>query len=203
MPDSPLGDRDRDWAGRPRSSRPRDALGRPLPRGATGVPRPPEDRPLSPAETVAEADRLLTAGRPFAAHEVLETAWKAAPAAERELWRALAQVSVGLTHLQRGNHRGAVALLRRGAHGLAPCRTASTWQACGRWPARSPTSWRTRAGMAAGRADRCRSRWCGCAPRRDCVGRPIAGQSQPRVPTGVVAVAPVRASAATSAPVSA
>lgn len=120
MPDSPLGDRDRDWAGRPRSSRPRDALGRPLPRGATGVPRPPEDRPLSPAETVAEADRLLAAGRPFAAHEVLETAWKAAPAAERELWRALAQVAVGLTHLQRGNHRGAVALLRRGASGLAP-----------------------------------------------------------------------------------
>ena len=35
--------------------------------------------------------------------------------AERELWRGLAQIAVGLTHAQRGNARGAVALLRRGA----------------------------------------------------------------------------------------
>ena len=34
---------------------------------------------------------------------------------ERELWRGLAQLAVGLTHAQRGNDRGAAALLRRGA----------------------------------------------------------------------------------------
>ena len=46
---------------------------------------------------------------------MLEASWKSAPAAERELWQGLAQVAVGLTHAQRGNARGASALLRRGA----------------------------------------------------------------------------------------
>jgi predicted metal-dependent hydrolase len=45
---------------------------------------------------------------------VLEDAWKTAPPGERELWRGLAQVAVGLTHARRGNGKGAVALLRRG-----------------------------------------------------------------------------------------
>lgn len=111
-------DRDRDDAGRARNARPRDASGRPLPRGATGVERVPEDLVLTAAEAVAEAQRLLDAGNPFGAHEVLEGSWKAAPEAERGLWRALAQVAVGFTHAQRGNARGAVALLERGADGL-------------------------------------------------------------------------------------
>jgi uncharacterized protein len=46
---------------------------------------------------------------------VLEESWKAAEPADRDLWKGLAQVAVGLTHAQRGNARGAVALLRRGA----------------------------------------------------------------------------------------
>ena len=46
---------------------------------------------------------------------MLEASWKQAPDAERELWRGLAQLAVGLTHAQRGNARGAAALLRRGA----------------------------------------------------------------------------------------
>ena len=37
------------------------------------------------------------------------------PAPERELWRGLAQIAVGLTHVQRGNATGAASLLRRGA----------------------------------------------------------------------------------------
>lgn len=117
MPATP--DRDRDAAGRPLNARPRDAAGRPLARGAVGVERVPDDLLLPPEETVVEAQRLLDAGRPFHAHEVLEAAWKAAAPEEREVWRGLAQVAVGLTHLQRGNDRGAVALLRRGAEGLA------------------------------------------------------------------------------------
>ena len=107
--------RDRDAAGRARNARPRDAAGRPLPRGTVGVERVPDDLVLTPDETVVEAQRLLDAGMPFHAHEVLEAAWKAAPPEERELWRGLAQLAVGLTHLQRGNTRGAVALLQRGA----------------------------------------------------------------------------------------
>ena len=107
--------RDRDAAGRARNARPRDAAGRPLPRGAVGVERVPDDLVLGPQESVDEAQRLLDEGMPFHAHEVLEAAWKAAEPAQRELWRGLAQLAVGLTHLQRGNGRGAVALLRRGA----------------------------------------------------------------------------------------
>lgn len=112
--------RDRDPAGRARNARPRDAAGRPLPRGATGVERVPDDLVLPAAETLAEAQRLLDAGLPFPAHDVLEAAWKNAPEPEQGLWRALAQLAVGLTHAQRGNTRGAVALLERAAAGLAP-----------------------------------------------------------------------------------
>jgi uncharacterized protein len=46
---------------------------------------------------------------------VLEDAWKQGPATERDLWQGLAQIAVGLTHAHRGNSRGAVSLLRRGA----------------------------------------------------------------------------------------
>jgi hypothetical protein len=107
--------RDRDPEGRARNARPRDAAGRPLPHGATGVDRVPDDLVLSFEEAVAEAQRYLDAGLPFPAHEVLEVAWKSAPGGERELWRGLAQLAVGLTHAQRGNARGAVALLTRAA----------------------------------------------------------------------------------------
>lgn len=112
--------RDRDGAGRPRNARPRDGLGRPLPPGTPGVPTTPDDVHLAPAETLAEAQRLLDAGLPFHAHEVLEAAWKAAPADERELWRGLAQLAVGLTHARRGNTPGASRLLRRSADRIEP-----------------------------------------------------------------------------------
>lgn len=108
-------DRDRDTAGRARSARPRDALGRPLPYGAVGEERAPEGIRRTPERTLAEAQELLDAGRPFHAHEVLEDAWKSAPEGERQLWRGLAQLAVGLTHAARGNQRGAAALLDRGA----------------------------------------------------------------------------------------
>lgn len=77
------------------------------------------DLKLPAAELVIVAQDLIDAGRPFHAHEVLELAWKSGPAAERELWRGLAQLAVGLTHARRGNGTGAVTLLRRGAAALA------------------------------------------------------------------------------------
>ena len=120
--------RDRDPAGRPRNARPRDGLGRPLDRAAgagsgtgpgagsdSGVDRIPDDLVITGAEAAALADQLLRDGRPFHAHEVLEAAWKSGPAQERDLWQGLAQIAVGLTHARRGNARGAVALLSRGA----------------------------------------------------------------------------------------
>jgi hypothetical protein len=113
-------ERDRDATGRPRNDRPRDGLGRPLPRGVAGVQRVPDDVALPPLESLSEAQRLLGAGRPFHAHEVLEGTWKAAPRAERDLWQGLAQLAVGLTHALRGNQAGARRLLRRGADRIAP-----------------------------------------------------------------------------------
>jgi uncharacterized protein len=115
----PGGVRDRDAAGRARNARPRDGLGRPLARNAAGTPSLAGDQALPPAQALRAAQRLLDDGRPFDAHDVLEATWKAAPAAERDLWQGLAQLAVGLTHARRGNGRGAVTLLRRGAKRLA------------------------------------------------------------------------------------
>jgi hypothetical protein len=112
--------RDRDSAGRAHNARPRDALGRPLPRGSRGVDQVPEDVTLSPDEALAQAQRFLDDGYPFHAHEVLEGVWKATTGEHRELWQGLAQLAVGLTHLQRGNPKGAVTLLRRAADRIDP-----------------------------------------------------------------------------------
>lgn len=113
-------DRNRDEAGRPFNARPRDGLGRPLPYGSSGVTRPAPRNDLSPEEALEQAQRLLDEGMPFHAHEVLEEAWKSASDVERELWRGLAQLAVGLTHAGRGNATGATALLRRGSAGIEP-----------------------------------------------------------------------------------
>lgn len=106
--------RDRDAAGRARQSRPRDALGRPLPYGSVGVD-PVSEEPLPARETIATARALVLSGRTFSAHEVLEARWKAGPDEERDLWQGLAQLCVGLTHAARGNQVGAERLLARAA----------------------------------------------------------------------------------------
>jgi hypothetical protein len=143
-----MGARDRDHEGQARNSRPRDELGRPLPRTAIGTALAVGAKPdgtgppgstgpggtgpggtgpggtgpggtaATPAEAAGIGGRLLLDGRPFQAHEVFEDAWKAAPVSDRALWRGLAQIAVGLTHARRGNPRGAVTLLRRGVGNL-------------------------------------------------------------------------------------
>jgi len=75
---------------------------------------------FEPEFALAEAQRLLDAGMPFHAHEVLEDTWKASPHEQRQLWKSLAQLAVGITHARRGNPAGALALIRRGAVGLPP-----------------------------------------------------------------------------------
>lgn len=82
----------------------------------------PDDLRLAPGEALPAAQGLIDEGLPFHAHEVLEAAWKTGPAAERPVWKGLAQLAVGLTHARRGNGRGAVALLRRGADAVADYR---------------------------------------------------------------------------------
>ncbi|WP_010541807.1 DUF309 domain-containing protein [Dietzia alimentaria] len=107
--------RDRDAEGRARNSRPRDELGRPLPPGSPGVERIPDDLELTPYESLEWAQELLDQGLAFNAHEVLEGAWKSCPGTERTLWQGLAQLAVGITHVQRGNIKGALTLLERAA----------------------------------------------------------------------------------------
>jgi len=99
--------------------RPRDELGRPLPRDSDVAIEPDPD-PLPPDETLETAQRLLDEGRAFRAHEVLEARWKASSGTDRELWRGLAQLAVAVTHDQRGNRTGRTALLRRTADTLTP-----------------------------------------------------------------------------------
>ncbi|HET6504926.1 MAG TPA: DUF309 domain-containing protein [Amycolatopsis sp.] len=113
-------DRDRDEQGRARNARPRDGLGRPLPYGAPGVARQPEGIVRTPEETLVAAQRLLDEGKPFHAHEVFEDAWKSTDGPERALWKGLAQLAVGLTHALRGNQKGALTLLHRGADAIEP-----------------------------------------------------------------------------------
>ncbi|WP_319446155.1 MULTISPECIES: DUF309 domain-containing protein [unclassified Mycobacterium] len=113
-----MAQRDRDEGGRPRNARPRDALGRLLPAGGVGVPRIPDELELPPSESLAYAQDLLNQGLAFNAHEVLEAAWKNGPDAERALWQGLAQLAVGIVHVQRGNLDGAATLLHRGSDHL-------------------------------------------------------------------------------------
>ena len=104
--------------------RPRDPLGRLLPPGSQDERRygEPERACASFADGLRKARELFDDARFFEAHEFFEYLWKskdAAPA-DRDFWRALAQVAVGYCHLQRGNPRGAVTLLERAVAGLAP-----------------------------------------------------------------------------------
>ena len=115
--------RERNASGRPENARPRDATGKPLERGSGPSWRErlraaDEARALPPAEAIAEAERLVLTGQPFYAHEVLEGPWHLAEPPERAFWQGLAQVAVGLTHVQRGNAVGARSLLRSGAEKL-------------------------------------------------------------------------------------
>jgi predicted metal-dependent hydrolase len=79
----------------------------------------PDELDLPVDEALTYAQQLLDEGRAFGAHEVLEAVWKASAGPERELWRSLAQLAVAVTHLERGNLRGARELALRATAGLA------------------------------------------------------------------------------------
>ena len=93
----------------------RDLLGRPVPLGGPDVVPEVPEQALPPAQALALAQALLEQDRAFGAHEVLEASWKAAEPEQRAVWQGLAQVCVGVTHVQRGNSVGGARLLRRGA----------------------------------------------------------------------------------------
>lgn len=104
--------------------RPRDFLGRPLPRDAAVadiVATVPDRDWISSAQAWDEACEYLAAGRPFHAHEVLEQRWRCCPREERDAWRSLAQWGAALTHRARGNEVGAHRLAVRALTLLESC----------------------------------------------------------------------------------
>jgi hypothetical protein len=113
MPEDGRPARDRRDDGRPEQDRPRDRTGRPLARGTVGVPLIEDARPVTVEEAIALGVDRWDARRYFEAHELLEHAWKHAPAADRDLWKGVIQVAVAAVHLQRNNRIGALRLLDR------------------------------------------------------------------------------------------
>lgn len=71
-------------------------------------------------EQVIEGLALFNRGEYFEAHEVLELAWRAESSPVREMYRGILQVGVAYYHIQNGNFRGAVKMLRRAEGWLAP-----------------------------------------------------------------------------------
>lgn len=111
-------DRDRDQRGRPRNARPRDSLGRPLPRGETNE-FVEEQLPDDPERLLDIGIEHFNARRFFQAHEAWEAAWHPSPDKERDFWQGMTQIAVGFTHYQRGNPRGSATLLNRGARRIS------------------------------------------------------------------------------------
>ncbi len=101
---------------RNKPERPRDRLGRPLPREAVGELELEDFDSLSLEENHELGRGHARAGRWFPAHEAWETAWKQArDTDEAEFFKGLSQMGAGYVHLLRGNAHGAATLLRRAA----------------------------------------------------------------------------------------
>jgi uncharacterized protein len=66
-----------------------------------------------------EGIKLFNSAEFFEAHEVLEDAWRAAPAAEKKFLQGLIQVAVALHHHSKENRVGARSLLARARRNLS------------------------------------------------------------------------------------
>lgn len=73
-----------------------------------------------PSQALLVGVRQFNEGEYFACHETLEALWLAEGGPIRRFYQGILQVGVGLYHLQRGNERGALALLGRGRELLRP-----------------------------------------------------------------------------------
>ena len=71
----------------------------------------------STQEACRKGIALFDKRRFFEAHECFEYIWKADDVddRDRDFWKGVTQVAVGCCHAQRGNERGALALLQRAA----------------------------------------------------------------------------------------
>lgn len=63
---------------------------------------------------------LFNSGEYFEAHEALEDAWRAAPAADKQFLQGMVQAAVGMHHLHAANYIGARGVLARAIRNLEP-----------------------------------------------------------------------------------
>ena len=93
--------------------RARDRLGRPVSTDSPdAVPGIVERNEIDAATAWQEAGSYLERDLPFHAHETLELRWRCCPENERPLWKALARWAAAITHLARGNAKGASSIAR-------------------------------------------------------------------------------------------
>jgi hypothetical protein len=74
---------------------------------------------MAPRE-LARGLELIRCGEYFLAHEELETAWRAAPPAERDFFQGLVHVAVAWYHASRGNVNGCSRQLAKAERRLWP-----------------------------------------------------------------------------------
>ena len=97
-----------------RRERPRDELGRPLPRHEPNRLVIEDFDRLGIQESSRLGMAYFAAGHYFGAHEAWENCWKrAAETDDAEGFKGLAQLAAGYVHLRRGNSHGCRVLLGR------------------------------------------------------------------------------------------
>jgi predicted metal-dependent hydrolase len=73
-----------------------------------------------PSPQLLQGIEEFNSGAFFASHETLEDIWIGEKHPARRLYQGILQVAAALLHLERGNYRGAVTLLDKGALNLKP-----------------------------------------------------------------------------------
>ena len=67
-----------------------------------------------PSAAFLEGVALFNAGQFYKQHDVFEALWREDPRPIRELYQGILQIGVAFHHIEEGNYRGAVKMLRRG-----------------------------------------------------------------------------------------
>jgi hypothetical protein len=105
----------------PRPERPRDEFGRPLPWGSESKLALLDYDNFSIEKNHDLALDYFNEQQFFSAHEAWEGAWrKAIGTSEEEFFNGLAKLGAGLTHIQRGNSRGARTLIEKAIERIEP-----------------------------------------------------------------------------------
>ena len=73
---------------------------------------------IATSPKLTQAIEKFNQGDYFRAHDALEELWMPETGPTRPFYQSLIQISVGLLHAQRGNHKGALSLLSQGLEKL-------------------------------------------------------------------------------------